>query len=551
MPTVAEALALAERDLQSGNLPRAEGLYRLILAELHNKLGIVCGQQRKLDDAVHSLRTAVRLRPDYAAAHSNLGNALRLQGRLDEAVASYRHALRYEPGLADAYNNLGLALMRQGKLDEAQACFRRALELRPGYPTAQSNLLMCLTYDPEIDPRAVFDEHRRWGAAAVRAAPAAPPAAREAERRLRVGYVSPDFCGHVVARYVLPFLAHHDPARFEIFGYAQVATPDAMTQRLQALVHHWRPTVGLTDAQAADVVRRDGIDILVDLAGHTADNRLGVFAQRPAPVQVTYLGYPNTTGLATIDYRLTDAVLDPPGEPGLATEELVRLAGPFCCYAPPEEAPEPGPPPVARDGRLTFGSTHDLAKLNPRVLDLWAAVLRAARDARLLVFRHTLSGETADYFRRQFTERGIRPEQVQLEHSFEAGLSYLALYHRVDVLLDTFPWTGHVTTCEALWMGVPVLTLRGDRHSARLSASMLTHLGLGDWVAEGPEAFVARAVRWSADSSPLTPLRAGLRERMRRSPLCDGRLFARGLEEAYGALWRRRCEGDAGRPTGS
>jgi predicted O-linked N-acetylglucosamine transferase (SPINDLY family) len=276
----------------------------------------------------------------------------------------------------------------------------------------------------------------------------------------------------------------------------------------------------------------------VDLAGHTG-GRLGVFSRQPAPVQVTYLGYPATTGLSAVHYQLTDAVADPPGEPPCHTEELVRLPGGFCCYAPPDAAPAVAPPPSWSRGFVTFGSLHKLAKLNGDVLDLWCAVLRALPSARLLVFRDALWGRTRDYFREQFAQRGIAEDRLILGHRVGETETFLAVYRDVDILLDTFPWGGHATACEAMWMGVPVLTLLGDRHAGRMVASVLTRLGLTDLVARTPEGFVVRAVELANDPDRLACLRAGLREQMRASPLCDGPTFTRHLEAAYRELWRR------------
>jgi predicted O-linked N-acetylglucosamine transferase (SPINDLY family) len=347
---------------------------------------------------------------------------------------------------------------------------------------------------------------------------------------------------HVLARFLEPILAHHDPRQVEVTCYADVAAPDAMTARLRSLAHRWRSICGQRDQDVARLVRADGIDLLVDLAGHTG-NRLGVFARRPAPVKLTYLGYPNTTGLDTIDYRLSDAVADPPGEPACHTEALVRLSGGFCCYAPPP-APDVSPLPADSAGAVTFGSLHKLAKLNGDVLDLWSAVLRALPTTRLLVFRQGLTGGTRASFERQFAQRGMAAERVLFRHALAEGDSFLGVYREVDVLLDAFPWGGHATACEALWMGVPVLTLRGGRHAGRMVASVLTQLGLTDLIADTPEDFVARAVGLAGDLDRLRSLRGHLRDRMRASPLCDGPAFTRGLEEAYRALWLRWLRGE-------
>jgi predicted O-linked N-acetylglucosamine transferase (SPINDLY family) len=294
---------------------------------------------------------------------------------------------------------------------------------------------------------------------------------------------------------------------------------------------------GLTDAAVAQLVRDDRIDILVDLCGHTGC-RLGVFARRPAPVQVTYLGYPNTTGLSAMDYRLTDAVADPPGEPVCHTEELVRLPGGFCCYAPPAGIPEPNPLPAQVAGFLTFGSLHKLAKLNDRVIDLWCALLRPVPSSRLLLFRDNLRGQVRDNLRRRFIERGVDEQRLVFPDGVP-GHNFLQVYHAVDIALDVFPWNGHATACESLWMGVPVLTLAGNRHAARMVASVLTQLGITDWIARTPEEYTAKAACWSGRIDELAALRSSLRERMRISPLCDGQRFTRELEAAYRQMWRR------------
>ncbi|MDR3638897.1 MAG: O-linked N-acetylglucosamine transferase, SPINDLY family protein, partial [Isosphaeraceae bacterium] len=339
-----------------------------------------------------------------------------------------------------------------------------------------------------------------------------------------------------------PILTHHDRARVEPFCYAEVPAADSTTARLHALAAGWRSTVGLTDAQVAEQVRRDRIDILVDLAGHTSGHRLGVFARKPAPVQVTYLGYPNTTGLEEIDYLLTDAVVDPPGEPEWSTEEPYRLPGVFCCYAPPRDAPAVGPPPSAHPGDVAFGSLHKLSKLNGAVLDLWCDLLDAIPSARLLLFRNNLSGTRRDEVRRHFLDRGIASDRVELRHEVGAG-GYLTVYHHIDVSLDVFPWCGHTTACESLWMGVPVITLLGNRHAGRMTASVLMSLGLDDWVARTTADYVAIARHAAESPERLGRLRGELRGRMEQSPLCDGRGWTAGLEDAYRTLWRRWCEG--------
>jgi predicted O-linked N-acetylglucosamine transferase (SPINDLY family) len=584
MTSTPPTLALALQAHQSGDLSRAEQLYRQVLqsdpanaaalhhlgavrlavgdldeavlvcqralclrpeaAETLNNLAVALARQHRLDEAVAYLRQTVALRPDWSEPHINLANMLTEQGQQDEAVACYRQVVQRQPGNAEAHNLLGSALAVQGRLAEALPHFREALRLQPRYRVAHSNLLLALNYDPDIDPTLLFAEHCLWER--LHGQGLTPHLThlndRSPERRLRVGYLSPDFRAHAIAGFLLPILAAHDPAQVEVFAYAEAPSVDAVTERFRALVSGWRGTWGRNDVEVAKQVRDDGIDILVDLAGHSANNRLGIFTHRPAPVQLSYLGYPNTTGLTTIDCRLTDTIADPPGEPVRHTEELVRLLGCFCCWSPPRDAPAVTPPPFRRRGHITFGSLHHLAKLNGQVIDLWCAVLRAVPAARLLVFRNTLTGESAERMRQAFRSRGIEEDRIELRHAAPEG-GYLGVYGDVDILLDSLPWCGHATTCEALWMGVPVLTQRGPRHAGRMSASILTCLGLTDLIAETPEEYQQLAVELASDGDRLADLRCSLRQRMQRSPLCDGASFTRGLEAVYRGLWRRWCDG--------
>lgn len=506
---------------------------------LHN-LGVLLAQRKQFDEGAACLERAARLRPDWTESHRNLGAVCAEQGKLDEAAQCYRRMTDLSPRDPEAYNLLGSVLAREGEIAQAVDCFEEAVRLEPRYQTAHSNLLLALNYVAELEPLWLFAEHCFWGRLHGQGPSLRPAQVRDAspDRRLRVGYVSPDFRAHAVAPFVEPILAHHDPRNVEVVAYAEVNAPDATSDRMKSLVRHWRSTVGLSDEQVADQIRADSIDILVDLAGHSARNRLGAFTRQPAPVQATYLGYPNTSGLTTVGFRITDAAADPADEPKRHTEELLRLEGPFCCWRPPEDAPATAPP-ASRNGYVTFGSLHNLAKLNDRVLDLWAQVLQAVPRARLLVFRNTLQGRTADRLREKLLRRGVDERRIELRHQPDAEGGYLGVYREVDVLLDAFPWSGHATTCESLWMGVPVITLRGNRHAGRMSASILSCLGLHDWVASSTSDYVQAAVRAATRPETRASLRTGLRDRMRASALCDGEGFARRLEAAYRLVWRR------------
>lgn len=511
------------------------------------------------EEALNCLQQALRIRPNLAQAHYNLANVFCRGKRFDEAVASYQQAIQCNPNYAEAYNNLGNILKEQGRIDEAIACHREALRCQPNFMAAHSNLLMDLNYSPNVEVDSLFAEHLQWARSQCQSQNLSnesekPEASAtdlyKPQRRcdnnpisnrplpLRVGYVSPDFKGHPVAAFVGPILAAHDPEQVEVFCYSHVQQPDAITARLQGRVQNWRNILSLSDEEAARLIEADDIDILVDLAGHSGDNRLGIFMRKPALVQVTYLGYPNTTGLAEMDYFLTDAVADPPGEPARYTERLWRLPGCFCCYEPQEIAPDVSSPPASQGAPFTFGSLHNLAKLNGRVLDLWCLILDAVPSSRLLICRDTLTPHTAAYFRAQLAQRGIAEDRYELRNPGETDSSYLCHYADIDVTLDVFPWSGHATTCESLWMGVPVLTLRGDRHAGRMAASVLTCLGLTEWIAETEHDYVALAVQWANRRAELARFRAVNRERMRRSALCDGKAFTRGLEAAYRQMAR-------------
>lgn len=513
-------------------------------SEAHECRAHALMQLGRLPEATAAFRLALRYRPDNAEWHSNLGSVLQAQGYLEDAVASYREALRLKPALATAYDSLGSALTSQGKFDEALACYRESLRRFPRNHRARSNLLLTLNYLPDADPVDVRREHEDWSAAhAVSAIAPRHDNSPDPERRLRVGYVSPDFRAHSVAFFIEPLLAGHDRQAVEVVCYSDVPRHDAVTTRLRARADLWRDIHDLKDDAVADRVRADGIDILVDLAGHTAHNRLLVFARRPAPVQVTYLGYPNTTGLTAIDYRLTDGIVDPDGEESFYTERLLRLPGCFLCYQPLDDAPPVSALPALGPRHITFGSFNNLAKIGPDVVALWARLTAAVPGARLLVKNPSLTdGATRERYYAAFAAAGLEKDRVELVGHTPTQAEHLALYARVDIALDTFPYNGTTTTCEALWMGVPVVTLAGARHAGRVGTSLLTAVGHPEWIAATAEGYLATAARLAADLDRLQTVRAGLRADVAASTLCDAAGFARRIESAYRDIWRRWCE---------
>ena len=525
--------------------------------EAHSNFGNLLMDMERFDDAAATFRHALELNPGFAVAHGNLGNALKRGGRYQEAIASYRRALKIEPAFGDALNNLAEALKETGEVAEAIPLYRRALaqgkgDQGTGHATSlegvHANLLFALNCLPDMDPAAVLAEHRAW---AGRLAPPAQPARHDPQRRLRVGYVSADFRRHSVAYFIEPVLEHHDRSAFEVFCYANVARPDEVTDRLRGRAEHWRDIRIHDDGAAARMIRDDAIDILVDLGGHTMDSRLAVFARRPAPVQVTWLGYPNTTGLAGMDYRLTDAVADPEGTDAWHSERLVRLAGGFLCYRPRTDAPEVPPPEGSHGdaGRpVTFISCNNLAKVTPSVVETWAAILGRVPGSRMVL---KAKGLYDDHTRSRVTDRfaahGIAPDRIETRGWIVEG-SPLAVYAGADVALDTFPYNGTTTTCESLWMGVPVVTLAGDRHAARVGASILGRLGLTDLVSATPAAYTECAVALAGDAERRQELRRDLRAMMAASGLTDGPAFTAKLEDAYRTMVRERCAAGAGGP---
>ncbi len=537
------ALAVQGRNDQAIlHLERALSL-RPNYAAAHNNLGNVMKLQGETDQAVAHYERAVSLLPDYAEAHYNLGNALRVQGQTDRAVAHFERVLSVRPDHAEAHNNLGNLLAVQGRPGQAIVHFERALSLRPDYAEAYSNLLFALNYEPNRDLAVVYDAHldfaRRWEAPLATRVET-PLRERHSERRLRIGYVSSDFRAHSVGYFVEPVLKHHDHKQFEIFCYSNHPQEDQVTERLKSQVDHWLSLVGRSDDQAAQQVRADQIDILVDLNGHTANNRLLLFARKPAPVQVTWLGYPNTTGLSAMDYRITDGFSDPVGATDhLYSEKLVRLPECFSCYQPPLDTPEISEFPARKKGYVTFGCFNNMAKITPEVMAVWARLLHAIPGSHLTLKNLALSDDSVrKRVSQAFTEAGIKPERLELIGRDRSSRVHLERYWNIDIGLDPFPYNGTTTTCEALWMGVPVVTLAGTTHAGRVGLSQMSNLGLTELVAHTEEEYISIAQRLAADCERAAALRAELRSRMAASPLTDGQRFTKSLEQAYRTMWK-------------
>jgi predicted O-linked N-acetylglucosamine transferase (SPINDLY family) len=416
------------------------------------------------------------------------------------------------------------------------------VELRPSYVAAHSSLVYSLHFCPGTDARTLYEEHRRWDrrfAEPIARLILPHPNEPAPERLLRIGYVSPDFRDHVVGRNLLPLFRAHDRRQFEIFCYSGVTRPDAVTELFRGHTDAWRDVTDRTDEQLAQVVREDRIDILVDLTLHMVGNRLLVFARKPAPVQVTFAGYPGTTGLSAIDYRLTDPYLDPPGlHDDHYSEESVRFFDSFWCYDPLDREPAVNPLPALANGFVTFGCLNHFGKVNRPVLRLWAEVMCAVAGSRLLLLAP--EGPQRQSTLDRLGEDGVSPERVTFV-AHQPQQAYLGLYRHIDVVLDTFPYNGHTTSLDSLWMGVPVITLVGQTAVGRAGLSQLTNLGLLELIGGTPEDFVRIAVDLAGDPPRLGELRATLRGRMEASPLMDVERFARAIEAAYRSMWQRWC----------
>ncbi len=514
-------------------------------AEAHNNLGFALHELGRFEEAAASCRRAIALRPDFAEAHNNLGNALNDSGQSNSALVSYRNALSIKPYFVEAHHNLGNALNMLGQTESAIVSYRHALQLRPSFAIAHSDLLFSLGYTASTSPQAYLAEALRFGESVTQGVHHKFDewSCDFQPQRLRVGVVSGDLSNHPVGYFTESLLGQLDPAKVELIAYTNSPKTDDLTVRIKPYFTQWRNVFGLNNEAAARLIHDDGVHILIDFSGHTANNRLPVFAWKPAPVQCTWLGYFASTGVAEMDYLLADIHVIPHADENHFTEKVWRLPNSYLCFTPPNVDVELRKLPAFSNGMITFGSFNNLTKVNEAVVSLWARVLQAIPNSRLFLKTLQLNDVgVCDATRHKFSLHGISANRLLLEGASPRA-ELLAAYQRVDIALDPFPYPGGTTSVEALWMGVPVLTKRGDRFLSHMGESILHNAGLPDWIANDEDDYVAKAIEHISDIERLAVLHDVLRQKVIESPLFDAGKFARNFEEALWEMWRVKVQG--------
>jgi protein O-GlcNAc transferase len=578
--SVPQAVELARQQLREGDLAKGEAICRQILAqqpqnsEVVNLLGAIsmsrgdcnaaisyfdaslcmdpnqsyvhCNRAlalqalQRLPEAVQAARRATELSPEFPQAHNHLGLMLFAAGQTEESIAEFGRALAINPDFADGYNNLGNAYKDMGDIAKSLECYRRGAKLDPDSIFSQGNLLMALHYDPDADAPAILAAARAWAARFAEPKIGSWRAHAnnlDPDRVLRIGLVSPDFRWHPVGRFLMPWLANFDRSRLQIICYADVVHPDSATDRLRADATQWRNICGMPDAALAEQIRADQIDILLDLTLHSCGNRLPMFALKPAPVQATYLAYCSTSGMTAMDYRLSDPYLDPPqsGAAQIYSEKTIRLAETYWCYEPTIGTLPITPLPALTNGYITFGCFNNFCKVSAPAWSAWRRLLTAVPNSHLRI--HARPGVHRSKSMKFLADAGIAENRIHFLDMLPPD-QYLQQYQQTDIALDPFPFNGGTTSCDAIWMGVPVVTLRGKTAVGRAGASILSNLKLEELIAETIEQYISIATNLANDLPRLSNLRETLRERMQRSPLMDAKAFARDMEIALRQMWR-------------
>jgi predicted O-linked N-acetylglucosamine transferase (SPINDLY family) len=509
-------------------------------------LGIAFQNTIQHESAIEYFKAALQINPNLYQAYDYMGLSLTVEGNMEKAQECYESSLSINPFSEMTLVNLGNLVAKQGNLKEAEKYYQRALQINPNDLKANEAFVMTMLYSSHYDQQAIYAEHLRI--AKKFAEPLSVfilPHANEriVLRKLRIGYVSPDFKRHPVAYFIQPVLAEHNRHDFEVFCYSTVDLYDDITGQIKNLSDHWRDISTVSDEKAAEEIRRDRIDILIDLSGHSAHNRMLLFARKPAPVQVTWIGYPPTTGLSAIDYKIVDNYTDPPGiTDRFYSEKLMRLPECFVCYLPDRESPDVGPLPALSAGHVTFGSFNNFQKVTPQVFEAWSKIMNSVPGSRFIIKSKIFAdNKTREYATDMFVQRGIATNRIILQTA-DPSPKHLGSYNLVDIGLDTFPFNGLTTTCEAMWMGVPVITLAGTGYAARAGVSLLSNVGLPDLIAKTPDEYISIAVNLANDLKRLRSLREHLRDMMENSPVCDAKSFTANLETCYRQMWEKWCK---------
>ncbi|MBF0452304.1 MAG: tetratricopeptide repeat protein [Candidatus Magnetomorum sp.] len=532
---------------QKGDWVLAESYYKKIIqidpkhSDALHLMGVISSGQGHNKKAVEYIKKAIQISPNRIYFNS-LGVIYLRQGHIKDALLNLNKALEYDNAYAEAYNNLGQAQLTIGDVFDAMTNFQKVLALNSNVPQLVSNYLMCLNYVPIVSARDMYCAHFKYNTL-FKSCKTFKNRIQETcnKKFLRIGYVSSDFCQNSIAYFIEPVLKNHNLHAFDIYCYSDVNQPDAITQRLKNYASEWVDTVQMTNDQMAEKIFYDRVDILVDLSGHFSGNRLPVFAQQPAKVQITYLGYPNTTGLSTIQYRLTDDISDPESHDPFYSEQLIRMPEGFLCYLPQEKSPEVSRLPAEKNDYVTLGSFNNLAKVNEMVISVWSEILCNLPEVKLLLKARPLSSdETQEYIINKFVAHGVHPDQIKCMGFLDSIESHLEIYHQVDLALDPFPYNGTTTTCDALWMGVPVITRCGEYHAGRVGASILSHIGLNDFIANSTENYIAKTIHVCRNISLLKNVRKNLRHMFQSSPLMDAKRFTQKIEQTYLQLWKQQ-----------
>jgi predicted O-linked N-acetylglucosamine transferase (SPINDLY family) len=539
---------------QMGRYAEAEKAFRRALeldaryVKAQANLAVALVKLERFAEAEIEARAAITIQPDLPEAHAALGSALDGLGRPVAAIQALHVALELRPTSNDLAIHLSKLLGDMGRQDAATALLRALAAQSPEDPARRGNLLYGLHHAHGDDGLLMLREHADWSARhaePLRSQIQPHLNDRSPDRRLRVAYVSADFREHPASRFLLPLIEAHDPSQVEVFCYNDATQLNSLTDRFRAAAHVWRETGAMSDKTLADQVRQDAIDVFVDPTGFMASNRILTFARKPAPVQVSYFGYPGTVALSAIEWRLTDSLLDPPGmTESHYTEKLIRIGPSAMVYAPLSETDDVQPTPALKEGFITFGALNRLSKVTPAVIALWGRILSAVPRSRLLLLSPTMHEQEAnDEIRRLFARHGVPPDRLELAPRSPRS-SYLKLFHLIDIHLDPFPYNGCTTTCDGMWMGVPTVTLAGRAYASRMGVSLLTQVGLQELVATTPEHYVQVATRLAGDVLRLNQLRCSMRDRMVRSPLMDYKGLARNIEAAFRQMWKAWCESE-------